>query len=215
MNQADFWNLKEVKILQDIQKTHADGSPAHRSAFDGIKTLLIMHMGETFAGEYMGDYDEPVKSETYQTTVTLAEQFRASLRAALSGGELIQVDQLNSSPEYQGCCASHDFCDANVYMDEAFTKVMDREMDLQSDEDMSLINSAWSLAKSMGFRWQLLDAMIERGQTALEYVDAVFQHLSDPEVESDPLTVLWESFGVKDPHYCQSMQAAIKGAQDV
>lgn len=217
MNQAQFWKLPEVVMLQDIQKTHADGSPAHKSAFEGIKTLLIMHMGLVFADEYMGEYHEPVKSEQYQTIVRIAEQFRANLRAALSGGELIEADRLNATPEYQGFCASHDFCDANVYMDEAFTTVVGRQPHLaivqDTPSDSELWSSAWNLAKAMGFRWQLIDAVIERGGTALDYVDSLHQHLTDPEVESDPLVVLFEAFGVKDPHYVLDMQAVIKEAK--
>lgn len=210
MNQAQFYALPEVKLLQEIQGTHPDGSEAHESAFSGLKALLTLHMGEAFAQGHMGGYDVPVKSKVYQNTVKLAEEFRTLLRAALSGNELIEADRLNNIGIYDNCCASHDFCDANVYMDKAFTKAMGYRMNFESDADMSLINSAWSLAKAMGYRWQLIDAVIKRGGTALQFVQALGNCRRNPELESAPLVVLFEEFGIKDPHYVLDLQKLVK-----
>jgi hypothetical protein len=58
ITQAEFWNLPEVKRLQDIQKYKAPyGTKEHRAAFDGIKALLTEHKGADFAQEHMGDYE--------------------------------------------------------------------------------------------------------------------------------------------------------------
>jgi hypothetical protein len=59
MTQAEFWNLPEVKRLQDIQKFEAPyGTKEHREAFEGIKALLTEHKGAEFAQENMGDYED-------------------------------------------------------------------------------------------------------------------------------------------------------------
>lgn len=47
-----------------------------------------------------------------------------------------------------GFCASHDFCDANQVMLDAFAYVMQRDADTASDDDMRLMNEAWTLAKA-------------------------------------------------------------------
>ena len=44
-----------------------------------------------------------------------------------------------------------DFCDANMAMDAAWNQMFILEMDLSSDADIDLWNSAWSLAVSKKF----------------------------------------------------------------
>ena len=56
ISQSDFWNLKEVKEQQEIQKRNPYKSVEDISAFNEIKRLLAIHMGEDFAQEYMGEY---------------------------------------------------------------------------------------------------------------------------------------------------------------
>ena len=56
ISQSDFWNLPEVKEQQEIQKQSPYKSQEDISAFNEIKRLLSLHMGEEFAQEYMGDY---------------------------------------------------------------------------------------------------------------------------------------------------------------
>lgn len=46
----------------------------------------------------------------------VAERFDARLRDALTAEEYAEVRRRNRTPEYAGCCASHDFCDANMVM---------------------------------------------------------------------------------------------------
>lgn len=51
----------------------------------------------------------------------------------------------------QHVCATHDFCDANMVMAEAFKNVFGREVDINDDADTDLWNTAWDLAKAKGF----------------------------------------------------------------
>lgn len=53
----EFWNLPEVKKLQDRQKNSFFGSEEHRQAFNDMKALCAKLKGEDFAETYFGDYE--------------------------------------------------------------------------------------------------------------------------------------------------------------
>lgn len=76
----------------------------------------------------------------------LAETFRNMLVAEIGKKNFQEVRRRNRKHRDDGCCASHDFCDANVTMDAAFTDVTGRET-CHSDEDVALWNAAWDYAK--------------------------------------------------------------------
>lgn len=90
----------------------------------------------------------------------LGRRFVEILRSWLTPGEWSQMQTLNAAePEGDDfCCHSHDFCDANMAMIEAFAKIHDREPFYACDEadeqavelDLTLINAAWSWAKGNG-----------------------------------------------------------------
>lgn len=88
---------------------------------------------------------------TIHYTTKLATEFSDILRSWLSAPEMEEVNRKNSTPDYSTCCASHEFCDPNVAMIEAFEKAIGRSMDFQSDDDMGLVNTAWALAKRNNF----------------------------------------------------------------
>ena len=89
----------------------------------------------------------------------LGAQFAMVLDEWLEADEYAQVRQRNAlDPQAAagGCCHSHDFCDANMAMLEAFAVIYGREpvmgeddpaMAAQQDEDMERMNRAWSVAK--------------------------------------------------------------------
>lgn len=143
----------------------------------------------------------------------IADKFRANIRAALSGGELIKIDALNATPEYEGCCASHDLCDANEYMAPAFEAIMGREIDLQSIEESTIWGNAWEIAKNKGFAWSLLELWLEKGGTAETLDEALRLCISNAEVDSDPYAVLVDHFHIKDPRYSLDMQKLVKGVR--
>jgi hypothetical protein len=60
-------------------------------------------------------------------------------------------DRNANDPSYAGCCASHDFCDANMPMAEAFAAVMGRPFVTDTgiaDADLTLVNAAWDIARA-------------------------------------------------------------------
>jgi len=93
---------------------------------------------------------------TDKNTVELvARKFAAILKTWLSAGEQKLVIERNKGyigTPYEGCCASGDFCDSNMAMDEAFQS-FGVEIDIQDDAQTALWNAAWDMAKANDFWW--------------------------------------------------------------
>ncbi len=86
------------------------------------------------------------------TSASLAAEFAARLRAELTPDQIAEVNRRNATPQYQnGSCASHDFCDANMPMAEAFEASTGKEVDPSSETDARLWNAAWEAARRAGF----------------------------------------------------------------
>lgn len=89
------------------------------------------------------------------TETALAKAFDAELRAGIGAESYAEVIRRNRTPEYDGACASHDFCDANEIMDTAFVSVMGRstipddEDAFISEEDTDLWNRTWNAWRAM------------------------------------------------------------------
>lgn len=84
---------------------------------------------------------------------TLAREFSAILKTWLTPDEQKQVIERNAGyvgTEYENCCATGDFCDSNMAMDEALQK-HGIECDPQDDAQAALWNEAWAIAKQNGF----------------------------------------------------------------
>lgn len=79
--------------------------------------------------------------------------------------DLETIRARNASPAYAGCCASHDFCDANMPMADAFEAVMGRPFvpadGPVADADLTLVNEAWNIART-----SRLTAPVSTGTTA-------------------------------------------------
>lgn len=84
----------------------------------------------------------------------LASRFAGVMGEWLSPAEMAEVRRRNV--DYGAACATHDFCDANMAMMEAFEAVMGREPVLGDDDDsmiaaqqadLDLMNAAWVIAK--------------------------------------------------------------------
>ena len=84
-----------------------------------------------------------------QKVAAIAEAFSEVLRQRLSKDEFSEMKQLNETDPDGGSsiCASHEFCDANIAMDTAFTQVTGREADACSEEDAAICSDAWELAR--------------------------------------------------------------------
>ncbi len=97
------------------------------------------------------------------TQERIAGAFAAVLRDWLSADQWAEMQARNVDYS-DGVCASHDFCDANVAMAEAFETVTGREPSvgydtladgspvdpaaaIQADADCALWSAAWAIAK--------------------------------------------------------------------
>lgn len=98
---------------------------------------------------------ETIESLTARDTKALARKFAEIICATLTGEELAEVCRLNATPEYADCCATHDFCDANMPMLEAYSVVSctpEDDVDVTSDEVIDIMSRAWDLAKAAEFQ---------------------------------------------------------------
>ena len=77
----------------------------------------------------------------------LAVNFCDVLQEWLTEEELAIVVARNANSDCDYVCHSHDFCDANAAMWEAWSRTFKTEHDLQSDAEIDLWNAAWDLAK--------------------------------------------------------------------
>jgi hypothetical protein len=92
------------------------------------------------------DWDAVLAFVAAGVVPALAQRFAEDLRANLTTAEFAEMQRRNA--EYgPGICASHDFLDANILMHDAFTAVVGREHDMDSDADNAIWNAAWEIAK--------------------------------------------------------------------
>lgn len=87
-------------------------------------------------------------------TTKLAAEFSRRVRRDLAE-HLPEIRRRNAASEYG--CATHDFCDANEIMGEAFKAVMGRNILPDDDSeptesDCDLRNAAWEIARKAEFR---------------------------------------------------------------
>ncbi len=85
------------------------------------------------------------------TIEQLSKEFSRLVRRDLAD-HLGEIVARNRTVEYgETCCATHDFCDANMTMAEAFESVVGHGLDCGSDDDCALWNAAWGLSRSGEF----------------------------------------------------------------
>lgn len=88
---------------------------------------------------------------TLPPVTRVAHFFHSLIADALSDDERKEVDRLNREVYEASVCATHDFCDANMIMDEAFRLCGIAEMDPEDFDQNRLWADAWDLAKREGF----------------------------------------------------------------
>lgn len=85
------------------------------------------------------------------TTQQLATEFGNVLRQWLPPEEVHDVNTRNMSEPDSSVCHSHDFCDANMAMTQAWQNLTGAEFDPMNDADSATFNAAWRIAKADGF----------------------------------------------------------------
>lgn len=90
-------------------------------------------------------------------TVRLAAAFARVLQSYLTPQELAEVNRRNAAETSPDVCHSHDFCDANMAMDAAFSEVFGRSVSdtpdgsAQQQQDFDAWNAAWEIASDARF----------------------------------------------------------------
>jgi hypothetical protein len=103
-------------------------------------------------------------------TQRLADELSRIIRDWLRPDDLLEVLSRNRTLE-PGVCATHDFCDANVAMEEAFTSALKRDFNPASIVDVELWNAARELAKVNEFPRQM--KLIENAEGVPVYAFAI------------------------------------------
>ena len=116
-----------------------------------MTTKVKMYCDGTGAGGLARIADDPVDR--------LAREFSKQLLLAIGPRDLAEAARRNAA-RGGPCCATHDFCDANMSMDAAFQAALgyspldDDRRDADGDmtqECVDLFNAAWDRAKAEGF----------------------------------------------------------------
>jgi hypothetical protein len=82
--------------------------------------------------------------------IRIATRFAEILKNWLDPADFAAMRERNVELSPQGVCASHDYCDANMAMLEAFQDVMLREYSFDNDEDHRAMRRAWDAAHDRG-----------------------------------------------------------------
>jgi len=77
----------------------------------------------------------------------IAIMLRKVLREWMTPAEFAEMRRRNKADHNPLVCHSHDFCDANEAMLEAFRIAVGREADVDNEADCALWNAAWNLAR--------------------------------------------------------------------
>ncbi len=132
---ADYYQT--VKAFEDGEEaTHIDFGvrsewPAKREDVDAVLAAIVRMM------------QKPV--------LDLAKAFGLELRKELPTSQFREVIKRNACEMNNSICHSHDFCDANMVMADAFVKTFGETIDLHSDINIQLWNDAWFMAKTRRF----------------------------------------------------------------
>lgn len=98
----------------------------------------------------------------------IAHEFTRILKDWLPVADWLQVVSRNAEEQDSNICHSHDFCDANMAMAEAFEKVVGRECVANDDADIALMGAAWDEANRI---WQAEASVAPAPTTVREMTD--------------------------------------------
>lgn len=156
--------MKQLLIDNEVTTTLADfikentAKDVEPITSEDIKALVKLKIGESHLDKKRSLEKMQHKIDVY----LIAREFTKVLRSWLSREEMDTVVSRNKTKKYQdGSCATHDFCDSNQAMLDAFEKIMGREVvfhddeipgsEKQEEEDSALMDAAWNMAREKEF----------------------------------------------------------------
>lgn len=124
-------SLSEVRTYSNLRE------------FDRLSGELVPEYTGLMAAalDYAQKHKYPIRN-----AALLGYAFADLLAKALTADEFAEACRLNRWESNPAICRSHDFCDANEVMLEAFLSI-GLDFDLQNQEDIVLWNRAWGYAK--------------------------------------------------------------------
>ena len=165
---------KVVTTLSDFLKENRDGLNASeirklKSLIPFESMLIPVHAGfvivRHFPTGHKTTFDKNILKQ-------LAIEFSKEMHNQLTKKQIEQVNAENKKRN-DHTCASDDYCDANMVMDAAFTKVfkrpallanevaLDKDLNDQEDIDMKYWNTAWTIAKENDFDAEKIKSIVK------------------------------------------------------
>jgi hypothetical protein len=117
------------------------------------KPIVDKLLAESLAAAQKQAAEDAAKRTPLPVAETLATEFAIVLREQLEPAQLAEIDRRNVWERAHGSsmiCHTHDFCDANQAMMDAFQR-FNVNCNPANLEHTQLINRAWSIAKAQGF----------------------------------------------------------------
>ena len=87
---------------------------------------------------------------TTEQACKLAIEFSGVLKEWLTTDELKAINEENKKRN-DNTCATHDYCDSNQAMIDAYFLVFGKEPDINADFNFDITNAAWDIAKQNNF----------------------------------------------------------------
>ena len=133
-----------VAILVKPWPTIVAGEIEHFHSLKGGATF------ETFEG---GQYAaSAAKAREVAQIGKLSAEFTRVVCESLTPDQMQSVRRINEERNDPHTCATHDFCDANMLMEEAWVSVVGELIDVNDEAQSVLWDKAWALSKANGFK---------------------------------------------------------------
>lgn len=128
-----------------MKRFHERAAAAYRSVGNESNAKQAERRAQSLT---VGDNERELAA--LKTTMQIGDCFALRLRALLGPTDFGIMLKRNATAKYKGCCASHDFCDANMVMLGALCEmrgIAEKDVDVSSDEILKQMNEAWDYAK--------------------------------------------------------------------
>lgn len=132
-------------------------------ATEEIAAAKGMHPYEILAALHAGDeivHEQHIyQAAKYPDVLELAARFSEIVRFRTDADEMQHIVDRNLRELDPTICHSHDFLDANIAMRDAWEVGSDgAEIDMDNAKMVTILNTAWAIAKRYGFAAELAEA---------------------------------------------------------
>jgi hypothetical protein len=141
--------LQEQGVSEFVHEHSPELMPAFKAYQRQVKKHTIQGVERTETRSSLFDEVYAMGIKRSDPATRLAMDFSLVIKKWLSTQDIKTVIERNATEGYKNCCATHDFCDANQAMIDAYQIAFGKELDLQ--ENIALVNKAWDIAKAEKF----------------------------------------------------------------